>query len=451
MTDSTAPDLVAVLPYFFVAIVVYAWPLLWPKTADVFSPVGYTAATGTLRLAASFFAIAAAGSVRFELLPFMTRYSRVELAQTVILALVLGRLAFYAGYYSNFGTRFRSWWPTRIVGQEWVQSRLVLAMVVCGVIFLGAYGYLQSKIGGNIFDATMLGEGKAVWRDDPTITWLNRGVLIALVPIYLVAARLLARPTSPALYAVGIVAVLVGLMVTRLGQRGEIVYMGIVLFICAHYLKKRVPMTAIIALGFVALIISSVLGQYREDHLRDQASVQTYRPDKVLAEHERDRTRFEALAVVFYHFPDRYDYLVGKTWYGLVGMLVPRWLWKDKHTHFKWRDSRIMWNLVGLRIPTVYLGALYANFAWIGIVIGMFLWGGVQRGLYEWLLERSKDPNVVVLYGVLLVYFAPTLAALSSTLQYALPVYLILRFVGVAKHASVAPSPLPARGALKSA
>src|SRR5207244_4064473 len=137
-------------------------------------------------------------------------------------------------------------------------------------------------------------------------------------------------------------------------------------------------------------------------------------------------------------------YLLGESWLALAVAPIPRWLWPEKSEFFYWTDTRIAFNVTGIHAPTPFVGILYANLSWFGILVGMFVYGLFHRALYEWLRRHPRDQNVVLMYALVLMYFAPTLLGISAALQYLVPVWLILRFVGVrpeAGHLHSAASP----------
>ena len=85
---------------------------------------------------------------------------------------------------------------------------------------------------------------------------------------------------------------------------------------------------------------------------------------------------------------------------------------------------------------------LYANFSWMGVVIGMFLWGVFQRGMYEWLLEGRQDKNRALLYSGMVLYIAPSTIALANAMQYVLPIWLIIKYCGRRMNRGTAPTPV---------
>src|SRR5207244_13454929 len=109
---------------------------------------------------------------------------------------------------------------------------------------------------------------------------------------------------------------------------------------------------------------------------------------------------------------------------------VPRWIWPEKVRFAPWSDTGIIHSLIGLSIPTSYETTLYANFSWVGVILGMAFLGVVHHGAYAWLRRYRQDPSVVLLYGMFILHFMPTALCMASLLQYFVTSWLAVRFVG---------------------
>src|SRR5204863_2429571 len=64
----------------------------------------------------------------------------------------------------------------------WNSLRYFLVCAVCFAAFVPAYVYFQSRVGVEITDATQLAAGKAVWREDATLSWMHRAVGLGMLP-----------------------------------------------------------------------------------------------------------------------------------------------------------------------------------------------------------------------------------------------------------------------------
>jgi hypothetical protein len=480
-------ELIEISPYFCLAIALQFLPFMVRARADLFEPACVAAAFNLIALVPAFASFLAQRSVTISMLPLVTGRARIELAQIVLVACSVGTLSYFAGYYVGWGKHATRLFPD-IAGAEWRRGRLLLVTGICAAAFLPAYAYFQARVGASITDITQLAAGKAVWREDTTMSWLHRGVGLGFVPVLLFVARYFKGldvprwiPGPPLLaHALHVVRhvpiffksvrgrralftllafVVIGFLATRLGQRSVALWVALSGLIIAHYLWRRLPTTMIVALAFVAMVLVNVLGAYRSNQEPVTASAPgptaNFNAAETLVEHEDDRQRFAAMAVVFHHFPDRVDYLMGESWAAVGAVLIPRWLWPEKAKMFRWRDTNMVPELVGRPVPVSYQTLLYANFSWVGLVLGMALFGLYQRGLYEWLLRSQKDKGVVVFYSLAVLYLVPTLIQLSAAISYLLPVYVALVFIGkkvkVVKSAARGKPPVLPRPALPAA
>jgi hypothetical protein len=300
-----------------------------------------------------------------------------ELATKCVVAMCVGQIAYYSRVLpAALGFRAVDH-PAQGRGPEVGRSKLTIVSIACLSIFVLAYGVFQVRVGGSIFDVTRLAEGKAVWRSDPTLSWMMRGVQIGFLPLFIILIHLVTRVRLRTLILIGAASFAIAIMVLRLGQRGIVAFSLLCSLIIVHYMRRRIPMAVFVAALFIGTTLSNILLPYRATYLRTPEMEGpgllevAQQPAAVVADHEAERQRFSSLAVVFQHFPERHDYLLGRSWLALLVSPVPRWLWPEKGEYFRWRDSAIVWNLVGAPMPTSYVGALYANFSWLGICLGM--------------------------------------------------------------------------------
>lgn len=432
----------AVVPLFLLYLFVELAPTIWPREVDLCAPVvlpgiiGAFVSVGTL---ASFYDY---GELKLDLIPMLTPERTEELVSASLYALILGQLSYYVGYYSRFGVSMRRIFPS-VAGLVWDRRRLLLVGVVAFGIFIVSYTVFQILVGVPLLDFTQLGEGKKAWHDDPSLSWMLRGIYVGMLPAFLYFARSFSGRRAGTIVT-GLAGVFIALLMSRIGIRGPAAYALVTLLFIAHYLYRRVPVMVFVALYFAGITMSNIAYQWRTAPTsapRDLVIGETFsNPTHVLVAHETERQRFSSVAVVMDTFPDKHPYLVGESYLSLGVLLVPRWLWPEKTDFFQWQDTRIVTNITGAPVPTPFIAALYANLSWLGIFVGMFLYGAFHRGLYEWLRLHSRDANVVILYAVTMNYFQPTLLGVSAALTYVPTIYVILRFIG-RKPASAALQP----------
>lgn len=104
------------------------------------------------------------------------------------------------------------------------------------------------------------------------------------------------------------------------------------------------------------------------------------------------------LARTLDYFPARAGFLDGYSFYGVVANPIPRALWPGKPIGVG-KLASILYdgnphNSIGLSLP----GELYANFGYVGSLLGMFLFGLVAAGIYAWYMRQRGDPAALVIY-----------------------------------------------------
>jgi hypothetical protein len=444
-TDSS--DVASLIPYFFVASLLQFLPLFWPTHPDPFAPPALAALMFGPELLGETFSALASGTLRYPYLEELPASVRLELLQKALTLWILGSACYLVGYYLGVGKKRVAALLPNVNGLTWYRGRIQLASAVCIGIFVLTYAFFQNRIQADITDVTALAAGKAVWRDDPSLTWLGRGILLGFIPLLFWIAAAARAPSLRRWIIVAIPSIAVALLASRLGQRSYALMFGFSALIVIHNVHKPFRLSILAALAIVAMLANQIQGEWRGRDIDPYAQRPTMAarmaPDRVLSSYASDRNRLPVIATVMFYIPDRQDYLLGQSFVALLAAPIPKWIWPGKVDYFKWRDSALVGNLHGIPAPTPLQGVLYANFSWLGAAIGMFFWGAFQRGLYEWLLINRKDVNQAMLYAAFALYFAPSSLAIASALQYIVPTWLIIMFVARRRGSKPITSPAP--------
>ena len=117
---------------------------------------------------------------------------------------------------------------------------MALVCIVCLGAFTAAYAFFQSRIAAPITDFTALKEGKAVWRDDPTMSWLGRGILLGCIPLMMWVAATARKPKLWRSIFVAACCLLMALSdhAPRTARARPV--FGLTCLIVVHYLYRRV-------------------------------------------------------------------------------------------------------------------------------------------------------------------------------------------------------------------
>lgn len=441
-------EAMSVLPWLCFVFVSFLAPVFLSRETGVFSPPGLVGINGGLATAAMVAQILRDGEVTFDVLGVMTEQQRIDLAVRSALLVLVAQLAYLAGYYGSRGTVAARFFPN-VAGRRWNGGKLLWAIFITAVIVAPFYYLFQRRVGGSLFDVTALGRGKAVLQEDPTLTWMVRGILFAYVPILLLASMAVVDRSRSLLALTGIALLLVGVLVTRLGPRQPAFLGALMVLVLFNYLWRRINPSLVIGMLLVSVVIVNALGSYRT-HGQDQEvdlRQDVANPMDSMARHGDDRSRLQVLGVLMHYFPQRKDYLLGESYVALSVSFIPRWIWPEKGEHFQ-PGNRIVQRLVGLPAPVPYYGELYANFSWLGVLVGMALFGAFHRGLARYRESSPDDLSVCLIYTIFVIFFTPTAMGISATAQYAVPIigliYLLSRRqrerVAKAEHMAASPA-----------
>lgn len=429
-TIGASGDTAALFRPLVLAISLFLVPIFWSRRADPFELGSFNGLSGAIALASTLVMIVRTDGIDLAFVPQMSPRAQTELVELVAWSYVAGQASYLVGYY--WPRRARSG-VSRLTGIAWSSPRLLLACLGCLAIALPVYIWFQGRLGTDLTDFSELARGKAVVRDDPNATWILRGMSLGFIPaMFALVVSLEKGRRAWILASIAMIAVF-GLLVVRAGQRGLVVIFFVGCAACFHYMRRRIPWAILLAAAFASLVASNIAGQYRAQEaekvemvpIKERLSV-----SRQLEEHAADRQRLSALALVFYYFPEKKGYLYGESWAALLTWPIPKWVWADKTGSFIWRDSAIVFNFTGASVPTPFLGVLFANFSWFGVVLGMMGWGAFQRRVYQWMLASRGDKNVVMVYASTLFVSAPTTLPLSLLTQFALPVLGVILFAG---------------------
>jgi oligosaccharide repeat unit polymerase len=424
--QANGDEILAVLPWFCVALVCYIAPPIVSKGTDIFSPPGLVGIQGGLAVTSMIASASVVVVPSFSILGVLPEYQRIALTRSAMTLVIASQLAYLFGYYTASGSFFLRMLPD-VSQRRWDGRRLVIALVLTTAIFATVYALFQQRIGGSLFDVSQLARGKQVLRGDSTLSWMARGIEFGFVPVLLACCAAIACRSRTWLILGGIVFLGMALLITRMGQRGAAVMAGMSILLVFHFLWRRIPLVMVLGLLLAVVVGVNMLGEYRTKGRADtEFSEGISSPITTVAAHEQERQRLNVLGVIMYTFPEHRDYLMGESYYALVAVFVPRWLWPEKSQHFLWRDTMIIYNLTGLPAPTPFNGVLYANFSWLGVVLGMGIFGAFHRALNAYRERAPQDPGTVLIYVALLGTVNPTLLGLSQVFQLAVPIVLLV-------------------------
>jgi len=425
-------EIVAVLPILCASIALQFLPVFLDRDADLFSPTSWTGLKDGFDVTVAVVALILAGRIELGPLSVLPEAQRILLVQQIGYMQLLARIAYLLGYYWRGAARPNPR-PSQLGNRRWNSARLTVVCVLLFGVFVLFYMQFQSRLGGAMFDLARLREAKAIWRGDASMSWMTRGVQLGFLPVVLIFMYASRRHSRLGLCLALVVYAFVALLVTRIGQRAPAVMVGGMLLMLYHYGWRKVPLPVFLVALLLAVLSVNVLGNVRsgahdEMNIDEAFAAQAGRPMNAVAEHATDRDRITAQATILHFFPDKRDFLWGKSWAPITTLLIPRWLYPDKYGGEIWTDSRIIYQLAGVPVPASLPSMLYANFSWIGVFVGMYFWGRFHYRLYRW-RKSSNDMFTTLMYVLLLTSFSPLFLGISQAIQYVLPLYVLIFLV----------------------
>jgi hypothetical protein len=426
------PDAVALVFIFFL-------PTIFTRRRDLFAPPIYFGILGATGAIAMTLYLAEVGPMGV-LFAGADREAQIGLVRSVIWSFGLGSLAYQIGFYLAPRPGLARRFPD-VAGRVWQPRRLYPVLGVVGLVALVAYTAFQLKLGVPIYEVTRLREARAVISEGPNETWMQRGIELGFLPGLFLIAHTLRRPWRwQSLVLPAAALSIMAILVFRISLRGSAALALVFSTIVVHCMWRRLRIVTFIALYLVGIAFANIALEWRRIGGTDaELTLESLlvSPVQTLSRHEEERGRLAAATVVMSYFPEQHDFLYGESYLAFLVAPIPRALYPEKRQFTEWADNRIPFRIAGILAPAALQTVLYANFSWIGILVGMFLYGMFHRGLYDWFQRHPRDPNVVLLYGAIMLFFSPTLLGISASLQWILPIYLLIRVVGTRSGASI--------------
>lgn len=424
------------LPLFLAATLAVMAPLFLSRKFDPFTPACYYAMVNGVIMVSIIAAFFTTEEVSFGGLPRLGYDERVDLLNEISLAYIVQSTGYCLGYYFTGGFKRVLQILPSFPNFQWNSRRLWLVIGGLWLTFAVAYARFQSLAKGGLFDVATA-ETKAVWRTaDDRMAWLFRSLQLGMVPLYALTARFIARSSNDRarpkwMLVLLFLAATITLLASRIGQRGFAIIMVIGLATIVHFVWRRIPTPVILAAGFVAIVGTNYLGDARvnTNNLSTRASSNLPRPVQVLARLEDDRDHLTASGCAMYYFPERHDYLKGSSFVSILLFPIPSSIWPEKSRLFPMSENGIVWQLLQVPVPMPFPFVLYANFGWIGMLVGMALWGAFHKTLFKWVHQSGYKPAVVAIYAPVLVTFSPTSSGIASLLGSALPLFILMKLM----------------------
>jgi len=322
-----------------------------------------------------------------------------------LLLVILGILAFIVGYSNSLGENIAKRLPH--FKDTINYRRLYLVYIVYSLIGIGCFILILQQSGGirlALDDIARKRWGNTEYLTVGTYLFFYAGVLR-------VTASLKSR--LPIILQIHIILSFVIPITTS--SRINLFFMCITLLIIYNYGKQRISLRTIIILGMVLLFLYYLMLGLRFNATRDIDLKEYISLDSAL---ENTVAHFDFSDIVITaHFiravPDLFPLQYGKSFLVFITRPIPRIWWPDKPEPLGPFIGKVFLNYPEWRksgIPPTFIGELYWNFHFPGVVIGMLLAGIMCRTAYEYLRNNQENLYAVTLYA----YTVPALFQLTA-------------------------------------
>ena len=135
---------------------------------------------------------------------------------------------------------------------------------------------------------------------------------------------------------------------------------------------------------------------------------------------------YDNLLNIINYYPNRVGFIGGDTLIGSILTFIPRSIWVEKPFSMGWTLGRL-WhpNVIGLSLAPSLHGELFANFGFIGGLIGFYIFGIVVSLLEKILSPKNLSLNYYICF--LIFIFSRGDFLLIDVLYYTIIPYFILR------------------------
>lgn len=310
-----------------------------------------------------------------------------EASSTLITYTALALLCYLAGILVVGGkTLFQNHRPA--VTNTWSTSRLFSSLAALGVLAVVSYAFIISHIGIPALDPDAA---------ETRLEVANYGSVEAVmftacwtVLIFLCALLTTGHLTHWQRRISYVVLTLIALMLLSLGSRGYLFIPLLVVLIARHYLRKPFRILTLSLAALIAFMSLSVYGYLRDSTLRTGPSLASKDSISGLAifpliyAYLYVSQPVQTLQDITEVIPHNTDYQHGMLTFDPLRTFLPG---HHEMSDMFFKDV-LGSNFVGGGQPATLLGPLYADFGYIGVLVGLFLAGLLMAHVYLWMLRE---------------------------------------------------------------
>lgn len=224
-------------------------------------------------------------------------------------------------------------------------------------------------------------------------------------------------------------------------SRGGILFTGMSLFAILYYMRgKKFPVKEVMVVAPIVLLIGALMTALRMGIGYDTMDFSDFRLMKIIEIFIVNNANIDVSKTG--HIMDAMGTTLNYQWGGtllyVLFLWIPRPLWPGKPLNL---DTVLGMVVYGAQtygagaVPPGFIGELYWNFWFPGIIIGCFLLGYLLKVIYTQFRAYSSNRNIVLIYVLGFMQLGVAFlgsssgSALMSLLMTSIPMFIVLHFI----------------------
>jgi hypothetical protein len=340
----------------------------------------------------------------------------------------LGLPFFTYGYYSNLACHIGLRLPTPTTGNS------------PGIAFLGLSGLsffllgLLTRSSGGLINLILLGYGSSA-------EIFGKGYLAVGFPWLSVASMFLlwryaVRRTLINLLLFGTVLFVVGSINLIMGNRSQLMFMGLAVLIFWHNAIRPISIKALATVGLVGFLALNLVGSLRGSNFESLSDFwsRTTEPNKASLENSDSLfytlttgefvVPFETLPQMIKSVGQEVNPQLGLTYLKAPLFFVPSVIFPHRPNDLAhWYMIKFYGDTYGLNEGRAFffLSEGYLNFGPIGVIGTMFIWGLFLGAAHSYVRRAKRDPAAILLYALSVAFIFRGIVGDSVSLFVGLP------------------------------
>lgn len=320
-----------------------------------------------------------------------------------LLYIIAGLHFFQIGYFSDIGKIIID--KKRGLTVHWSIKRIKIIVITISLISILSFLLILKLSGGA--SAYFLNIKNAMVELTTGSSFLFMAVILSKIPLLIWFCYSLKYNRFPPIFF--IFTIFVFLLHLSLGERGPFVFLIVSLFVCYHYVKKKVRPVLMFSVTLLLMIFLTFYLKYREltginDNLKKIELQGTFFTANLYNHFIANFDYLLRVKDIVKYVPDKVDYQYGKTFINLMFKPIPSRIWAEKPESAAIIITRKIYPKVYVNkvtfVPSL-IGELYLNFHVIGIMSGMLLFGVIMKSFLVLLKNNHMNLNFIVFYATI--------------------------------------------------